>query len=114
MKETLYLSLCVSVGTSILAACVTIGVLDRTIFVVLNLNAAVLVQCPVQVTIVGPGWYSDCSYTVARSQSAQRQKQIAKNFMLIEVCLELLHAEALLIIQTEVVSCNILPSSILL
>ncbi len=46
VKETLYLSLCVSVGTSILAACVTIRVLDRTIFVVLNLNAAVLVQMP--------------------------------------------------------------------
>lgn len=46
VKETLYLSLCVSVGTSILAACVTISVLDRTIFLVLNLNAAVLVQMP--------------------------------------------------------------------
>ena len=46
VKETLYLSVCVSVGTSILTACVTIRVLDRTTFVVLNLNAAALVQMP--------------------------------------------------------------------
>ncbi len=38
VKETLCLSLCINMGTSILAACVTTGVLecDRTLPVVLN------------------------------------------------------------------------------